>query len=56
MTTAVMGFTDAIIAWYVLRFISGMISALIFVVVASLVLDQLAGKGKAHFSAIFIVG
>ncbi|MFJ8518130.1 YbfB/YjiJ family MFS transporter [Lysinibacillus xylanilyticus] len=56
LTTAMMGFTDAVIAWYVLRFISGVMSALIFVVAASLVLDQLAGNGKAHLSGLFYSG
>jgi len=56
LTTAMMGFTDAIIAWYILRFMSGIMSALIFVVAASLVLDQLAGNGKAHLSGLFYSG
>ncbi|MFJ7731231.1 YbfB/YjiJ family MFS transporter [Lysinibacillus sp. NPDC097231] len=56
LTTAMMGLTDAIIVWYVLRFISGVISAFIFVVAASLVLDRLAGDGKAHLSGIFYSG
>ena len=56
LTTAFMGFTDAIIVWYVLRFISGVMSAFIFVVAASLVLDQLAGNGKAHLSGLFYSG
>ncbi len=56
LTTALMGLTDAIIVWYILRFISGVISAFIFVVAASLVLDRLAGDGKAHLSGIFYSG
>ena len=56
LTSAFMGFTDAILIWYVLRFISGVISAFIFVVAASLVLDQLAGNGKAHLSGLFYSG
>ncbi|MGE7114406.1 YbfB/YjiJ family MFS transporter [Lysinibacillus sp. NPDC047702] len=56
LTTAFMGFTDAIIVWYVLRFISGVMSAFIFVFAASLVLDQLAGNGKAHLSGLFYSG
>lgn len=56
LTTAMMGLTDAIIAWYVLRFMSGVMSAFIFVVAASLVLDQLAGNGKSHLSGLFYSG
>ncbi len=54
LTTAFMGFTDTIMVWYVLRFLSGVMSAFIFVVAASLVLDQLARKGKAHLSGLFL--
>ncbi|MGA3675399.1 YbfB/YjiJ family MFS transporter [Lysinibacillus agricola] len=56
LTTAMMGFTDVIIAWYALRFMSGVMSAFIFVAAASLVLDQLAGNGKAHLSGLFYSG
>ncbi|QGG50663.1 YbfB/YjiJ family MFS transporter [Lysinibacillus pakistanensis] len=56
LTTAFMGFTDTIMVWYVLRFLSGLMSAFIFVVAASLVLDQLARKGKAHLSGLFYSG
>jgi len=56
LTTAMMGSTDAIIAWYALRFMSGVMSAFIFVAAASLVLDQLAGNGKAHLSGLFYSG
>ncbi|AVK83463.1 MFS transporter [Lysinibacillus sp. B2A1] len=56
LTTALMSFTDTVIVWYVLRCISGVMSAFIFVVAASLVLDQLAGNGKAHLSGLFYSG
>lgn len=56
LTTAFMGFTDTIMVWYVLRFISGVMSAFIFVVAASLVLDQLARIDKAHLSGLFYSG
>ncbi|MGN4125900.1 YbfB/YjiJ family MFS transporter [Lysinibacillus sphaericus] len=56
LTTAIMGCTQVLFIWYGLRFISGMMSAFIFVVVASLVLDQLAGSGKAHISGLFYSG
>lgn len=56
LTTAFMGFTETIIIWYVLRFISGVMSAFIFVVIASLVLDQLADNNKSHLSGLFYGG
>jgi MFS family permease len=56
VTTGLMGCTDAIFVWYVLRFISGVMSAFIFVVAASLVLDQLANSRKSHLSGIFYSG
>lgn len=56
LTTAFMGFTETIIIWYVLRFISGVMSAFIFVVIASLVLDQLADSNKSHLSGLFYSG
>lgn len=56
LSTAFMGFTNAIMVWYVLRFISGIMSAFIFVVAASLVLDQLARMNKANFSGLFYSG
>ncbi|KEK09861.1 MFS transporter [Lysinibacillus sphaericus] len=56
LTTVFMGFTETIIIWYVLRFISGVMSAFIFVVIASLVLDQLADNNKSHLSGLFYGG
>ncbi|MGE7839314.1 YbfB/YjiJ family MFS transporter [Lysinibacillus sp. NPDC093712] len=56
VTTGLMGCTDEILVWYVLRFISGVMSAFIFVVAASLVLDQLANSRKSHLSGIFYSG
>lgn len=56
LTTIFMGFTETIIIWYVLRFISGVMSAFIFVVIASLVLDQLADNNKSHLSGLFYSG
>ncbi|KPN95173.1 YbfB/YjiJ family MFS transporter [Lysinibacillus sp. ZYM-1] len=56
LTTAFMGFTETIITWYILRFISGVMSAFIFVVIASLVLDQLANTSKTHLSGLFYSG
>ncbi|MFJ7406798.1 MULTISPECIES: YbfB/YjiJ family MFS transporter [unclassified Lysinibacillus] len=56
VTTGLMGCTEAIFVWYVLRFISGVMSAFIFVIAASLVLDQLANSRKSHLSGIFYSG
>lgn len=56
LTTAFMGFTNAIIIWYILRFISGVMSAFIFVVITSLVLDQLASSSHMHLSGLFYSG
>ena len=53
LTTAFMGFTNVIIIWYLLRFISGVVSAFIFVVITSLILDQLASSSHMHLSGLF---
>ena len=51
-----MGFTNVIIIWYLLRFISGVVSAFIFVVITSLILDQLASSSHMHLSGLFYSG
>lgn len=56
LTTAFMGFTNVIIIWYLLRFISGVVSAFIFVVITSLILDQLASSSHIHLSGLFYSG
>ncbi|MEQ6047709.1 YbfB/YjiJ family MFS transporter [Lysinibacillus capsici] len=56
LTTALMGFTNVIIIWYLLRFISGVVSAFIFVVITSLILDQLASSSHMHLSGLFYSG
>lgn len=56
LTTAFMGFTNVIIIWYLLRFISGVVSAFIFVVITSLILDQLASSSHMHLSGLFYSG
>lgn len=56
VTTALMGVTEYMSVMYVLRFVSGVTSAFLFVVASSLVLDQLATFGKAHLSGIFYSG
>lgn len=56
LTTAFMGFTNVINIWYLLRFISGVVSAFIFVVITSLILDQLASSSHMHLSGLFYSG
>lgn len=56
LTTAFVGFTNVIIIWYLLRFISGVVSAFIFVVITSLILDQLASSSHMHLSGLFYSG
>ncbi|MGK4115947.1 YbfB/YjiJ family MFS transporter [Lysinibacillus capsici] len=56
LTTAFTGFTNVIIIWYLLRFISGVVSAFIFVVITSLILDQLASSSHMHLSGLFYSG
>lgn len=56
VTTALMGISDSTFVWYLLRFISGVSSAFIFVVASSIVLDYLSGIGKSNFSGIFYSG
>lgn len=56
LTTAFMSFTNVIIIWYLLRFISGVVSAFIFVVITSLILDQLASSSHMHLSGLFYSG
>ncbi|TCZ80256.1 YbfB/YjiJ family MFS transporter [Paenibacillus albiflavus] len=55
-TTALMGLTGVFSIWYFLRFISGALSAFVFVLASSIVLDQLAREGKSHLSGILYAG
>jgi MFS family permease len=56
ITTAAMGFVSAYPAWLALRFISGVVSALAFVLSSGLVLDGLARHGRAGLSALLYAG
>lgn len=56
VTTACMGLTDSIPVWYVLRFVSGLVSAFVFVLSSSIVLDVLAARGKMVWSGILYGG
>ncbi|NLY80226.1 MAG: YbfB/YjiJ family MFS transporter, partial [Lysinibacillus sp.] len=56
LTTGWMGLSENYLLWYILRFISGVASAFIFVVASSIVLDVLSNAGKSHLSGIFYSG
>lgn len=56
VTTAYIGLTGSYYVWYIVRFISGVISAFIFVVVSSIVLDRLAKEEKTQLSGLFYSG
>lgn len=56
LTTAYMGLGDSYLLWYVLRFLSGIASAFVFVLASSIVLDQLAAKDKTNWSGFFYGG
>lgn len=55
-TTGVMGFSDNYLFFLVIRFVSGVASAFIFVSASSIVLDRLAGTDKTGWSGIFYSG
>ncbi len=55
-TTAGMGLTDQFAVWFVLRFLSGVSSALVFVLTSSVVLDALAASGRSIWSGVFYGG
>ncbi|HJV46484.1 MAG TPA: YbfB/YjiJ family MFS transporter [Bacillota bacterium] len=56
LTTACMGLTHLYWIWLILRFISGLASAFIFVLSSSVVLDALAANGRTKWSGIFYGG
>jgi predicted MFS family arabinose efflux permease len=55
-TTCMMGLTHSYILMLLIRFISGVASAFIFVLASSLVLDKLAVSGKTNWSGLFYSG
>lgn len=55
-TTFIMGFTHFYLFMLVLRFISGLSSAFIFVLASSIVLDKLATRDKTNWSGLFYSG
>lgn len=56
LTTAFMGLTHSYFIWNILRFISGFASAFVFVLASSIVLDELAKRGKSSWSGLFYSG
>lgn len=56
MTTFSMGLSHSYILMLVLRFISGVASAFIFVLASSIVLDKLSTAGKTNWSGFFYSG
>lgn len=56
VTTALMGLFQSYFLFYIVRFISGVASAFIFIFASSIVLDQLASKGRTSLSGLFYSG
>ncbi|OMP67371.1 YbfB/YjiJ family MFS transporter [Domibacillus epiphyticus] len=56
LMTACMGLFHSYFLWYVLRFLSGLASAFVFVLASSIVLDKLAAGGKTNWSGFFYGG
>ncbi len=56
MTTAMIGLLPSFPLWYVTRFISGVASAIIFVIASSIILDRLAYENRSHLSGLFYSG
>ncbi|HWL26032.1 MAG TPA: YbfB/YjiJ family MFS transporter [Ureibacillus sp.] len=55
-TTALMGLTYSYLLWNVLRFLSGVASAYVFVLSSGIVLDKLATINKTNWSGLFYGG
>ncbi|RSL30384.1 YbfB/YjiJ family MFS transporter [Salibacterium salarium] len=56
LTTCMMGLTHFYLLMLIVRFVSGVVSAFIFVLASSIVLDRLAVTGKTSWSGIFYSG
>jgi MFS family permease len=56
LTTLCMGLTNSYVVWFILRFVSGIVSAFVFVLASSIVLDKLAVYGRSSWSGIFYGG
>ena len=55
-TTALMGLAYSHLLWYVLRFLSGLASAFVFILASGVVLDKLAARNKTNWSGLFYGG
>lgn len=56
LTTAFMGLTHSYLLMLILRLLSGVASAFVFVLASSIVLDQLAARDKTNWSGFFYGG
>lgn len=56
ITTCMMGLSHSYILMLIIRFISGVASAFIFVLASSIVLDKLSAAGKTNWSGYFYSG
>ncbi|WP_407270360.1 YbfB/YjiJ family MFS transporter [Radiobacillus sp. PE A8.2] len=56
LTTWMMGLTHFYLLMLIVRFVSGVVSAFIFVLASSIVLDRLAVAGKTSWSGLFYSG
>ncbi len=56
LTTVAMGLTDHLPLWFILRFLSGLSSGVVFVLASSLTLDVLARAGKPVWAGSFYSG
>ena len=56
LSTALMGLSHSYLLWYVLRFLSGLASAFVFVLASSIVLDKLASKEKTNWAGFYYGG
>lgn len=56
LTTFCMGVSHSYLWMFLIRFLSGLSSAFIFVFASSIVLDQLAQEGKTNWSGLFYSG
>ncbi|WP_017729265.1 YbfB/YjiJ family MFS transporter [Halalkalibacterium ligniniphilum] len=55
-TTFLMGFSESYLFWLILRFLSGVTSGLIFVLVSNLILSHLNRTGKMYYSGFLFGG
>lgn len=56
LSTFLMGLSHSYLLMFVLRFLSGVSSAFIFIIASSLVLDELASRNKSSWSGFFYGG